>query len=119
MNVGTARIIGDQVKCWHCPGTLGQIVDRLEEPRILAAQSFYRRAATVPPAITAAGIRDVLVIPRRVRERLARTGLHWTRPKTLDKDGAAPIAPSTICRLPALVPCHACGEPNRVILTSS
>lgn len=132
MNVNDARIVGDQVKCWNCPCTLGQIVSadalRLTRPDrlpadvrptdrvILAAQPVYRSAA-VPPIAAAAGMRAILVVPRRVQDRLARTGLGWTRRRKLDGSGAAKVQPSVFVAMPAIMPCWrpGCGEPNRVV----
>jgi hypothetical protein len=113
-----ARISGDQVKCWHCPCTLGQIVNGIEEPHVLAVHDFYR-PGDVPATLAEVGIRSVLIIPKRVRERLAQTGLPWTRRQAMDRTGAVRVKPPQIAAMPVLMPCWrpGCGEANRVIDT--
>lgn len=115
----TARIQGDQRKCWNCPCTLGQIVNGLEEPHVFAAQGDIYRHAAVPAAAAAVGIRSVLVIMPRAKDGLARTGLPYRRPRAMErgKDGGIRVSRSTIAALPVLMQCFrpGCGQPNRVV----
>ena len=108
LSLRDARIVGDQVKCWNCPYTLGQIVNGIEEPRVLGVRPDVYRSVPVPEALAASGIRSVLVILSRARDQLARTGLPWRRRRGLDKQGQPPFNRRCSSRCPRS--CRASGR---------
>ncbi|MBA2717903.1 MAG: hypothetical protein H0U52_01490 [Chloroflexi bacterium] len=114
-----ARINGDQVKCWNCKYTLGQIGDGVEEPHLFGTRGDIYRHGAVPEAAAAVGIRSVLIIMPRAKRYLARTGLPYRRHRFMHKgkDGGIGVAASTVAAMPVLMQCFqpGCGQPNRVV----
>lgn len=117
MNLRHARLHDDDhVSCWNCPASLAQIVHGLEEPRVLAVPGYYR-SAPIPAALAELGIRAVLIIPPKVRGRLAVGRLPGGRRMRMDEHGKVRPPRSGIFPMPLLMPCRrpSCGALNHVV----